>query len=51
MTYTLITKTGSIMSFFVMAAAEQFQQAYGGVIVTNSVLTDEVFLQESENNC
>ena len=33
MKYTLITKTGKVIVFNVKAAAEIFQQAYGGVLV------------------
>ena len=33
MKYTLITKTGKVIVFNVKAAAEIFQQAYGGIIV------------------
>lgn len=39
MKYTLITKKGKVMTFFVKAVAETYQQAYGGVIVTADVLT------------
>jgi hypothetical protein len=41
MNYTLITKQGKVFTFFIKALAEQFQQAYGGTIVTNSILTKE----------
>ena len=33
MKYILITKTGKVIAFNVKAAAEIFQQAYGGTIV------------------
>jgi hypothetical protein len=42
MNYTLITKTGKVYTFFVLALAEQFQQAYGGVVITQQVLVDTV---------
>jgi hypothetical protein len=42
MQYTLITQTGRVMQFFILATAETFQLAYGGVIVTNKVLETEV---------
>ena len=41
MKYTLITRNGKVFTFFIKALAEQFQQAYGGIIVTNSILTKE----------
>jgi hypothetical protein len=39
---TLITSTGRVYTFFVMALAVQFQQAYGGTIVTSQVLAEPV---------
>ena len=41
MKYTLITATGKLYTFFVLAVAETYQQAYGGTIVTNQVLVDQ----------
>lgn len=41
MKYTLITKNGRVMTFFLEAAAQQFQQAYGGVVFTQQLLVDE----------
>jgi hypothetical protein len=38
MKYTLITRNGKVLTFFVQAVAEQFQQAYGGVVFTQQVL-------------
>jgi hypothetical protein len=38
MQYTLITSTGKVLTFFIKTVAEQFQQAYGGVIFTPQVL-------------
>ena len=38
MKYTLITSNGKVLTFFVKAVAEQFQQAYGGVVITQQVL-------------
>jgi hypothetical protein len=40
MEYTLITKTGLVMQFYIKALAETYQQAYGGVIVTDTILVD-----------
>ena len=41
MKYTLITKNGRVMTFFLRAAAQQFQQAYGGAIFTQQILVGE----------
>lgn len=41
MKYTLITSNGKVLTFFLQVVAEQFQQAYGGVIVTANVLTSK----------
>lgn len=38
MKYTLITATGKLYTFFLLAVAETYQQAYGGVIVTDQIL-------------
>jgi len=38
MKYTLITSNGKVLTLFLQVVAEQFQQAYGGVIVTANVL-------------
>ena len=40
MNYKLITATGKLYTFFVQAVAETYQQAYGGVIVTDEILVD-----------
>ena len=42
MSYTLFTKSGKVYTFYVQAAAEQFQQAYGGVVFTQQILTTEL---------
>jgi hypothetical protein len=42
MRYTLITAKGKLYTFFVLAVAETYQQAYGGTIVTKDVLVDKV---------
>jgi hypothetical protein len=42
MKYTLITKQGKVYTFFVLAVAETYQQAYGGTIVTNDIMVDKV---------
>jgi hypothetical protein len=38
MKYTLITSSGKVLTFFLQTVAEQFQQAYGGVVLTQQVL-------------
>lgn len=38
MKYTLITANGKVLTFFIKTVAEQFQQAYGGVVFTPRVL-------------
>jgi hypothetical protein len=38
--YTLITSQGKIEQFAVRAAAELYQQIWGGVIVTADILVD-----------
>jgi len=42
MEYTLITSTGRVVTFYGLACAEIFQQAYGGVIFTSEVLKEKV---------
>jgi hypothetical protein len=42
MRYTLITKTGKVYTFFVLALAETYQQAYGGQLITADILVDKV---------
>lgn len=42
MQYTLITKTGRIMQFYVKGVAELYLSLNGGVIVTNEVLNETV---------
>jgi len=38
MKYTLITRNGKVLIFTVKACAESFQQAYGGVVITQQIL-------------
>lgn len=40
MQYTLITSKGKLFQFFLRAVAESYQQAYGGVVITEEVLVD-----------
>ena len=41
MTYTLITKQGQIMQFYVRSVAELYLTIKGGTLVTNKILVDE----------
>ena len=41
MNYTLITAKGKVYTFYVLALANQYQQAYGGVVITQQILVDE----------
>ena len=38
MQYTLITATGKLYTFFVLAVAQTYLQAYGGTLFDNSVV-------------
>ena len=38
MQYTLITGKGKVYTFFIRAVAEQFQLAYGGVLISQQIL-------------
>jgi hypothetical protein len=40
MQYTLITKTGKIMQFYVKGVAELYQSINGGVLFTQDILVD-----------
>jgi hypothetical protein len=40
MGYTLITNKGRVFTFFLRSVAEQFQQAYGGVVFDQQILVD-----------
>jgi len=39
--YTLITKQGKIMQFYILAVAELYQNINGGVVITQQILVDE----------
>ena len=41
MTYTLITKQGKVMQFYVKAVADMYQRLNGGVVFTQQILVDE----------
>jgi len=40
MQYTLITKQGTVMQFYVKSVAELYQQLNGGVVFTQQILVD-----------
>ena len=39
MQYTLITRKGTVMQFYIKAVAECYKQSLGGVVITQQVLT------------
>ena len=41
MQYTLITKTGKVMQFYVKSLADTYQLNLGGVVLTQQVLSTE----------
>ncbi len=41
MKYTLISSNGKVYTFFIRAVAEQYRQAYGGVVITQQILADQ----------
>jgi hypothetical protein len=41
MQYTLITKTGKVMQFYVKSVAEMYQALNGGVVITQQILAEE----------
>ncbi len=40
MPYTLITKQGKIMQFYVKSVADLYQSINGGVVITQQILVD-----------
>jgi len=40
MPYTLITKTGRVMQFYVLSVAELYQSLNGGQLITADILVD-----------
>jgi hypothetical protein len=42
MKFTLITGNGKVFTFYIKTVAETFQQAYGGTLFTDSILTKEI---------
>lgn len=47
MRYTLITSTGRIMRFYILATAECYQTIYGGQIIDENIL--ETCVQKSNS--
>lgn len=41
MPYTLITKQGKVMQFYVRGVADLYQRLNGGVVITQQILVDE----------
>ena len=37
--YTLISSNGKVYTFYIKAVAEQYQQAYGGVVFDKTIVT------------
>ena len=42
MTYTLITKNGKIMQFYVESVANTYKGLYGGVVFTQQILKENL---------
>ena len=42
MEYTLITKTGKVMQFYVESVANTYKNLYGGVVFTQQVLNESL---------
>lgn len=40
MKYTLITKTGKVMQFYIESVANTYKNLYGGVVFTQQVLNE-----------
>lgn len=47
MLYTLITRNGKIMQFYVQSVAEMYRTVNGGVIVSQEILAPETVDQKS----
>lgn len=41
MRYTLLTRRGTIMRFYILACAMAYQEIYGGVIIDEAILGSE----------
>jgi hypothetical protein len=42
MKFTVITKQGTVYTFFIRAVAEMYQKTYGGQLITADILVDTV---------
>lgn len=40
MSYTLITRKGTVMQFYVKSVADLYQSINGGVVITQQILVD-----------
>ena len=47
MQYTLITKTGKVMQFYIKAVADTYQQGLGGVVFGPQVLETQEIVQKT----
>jgi len=48
MQYTLITKNGKIMQFYVKDVAEMYQALNGGVVISQQILQEETAQTDDE---
>jgi hypothetical protein len=39
--YTLISGNGKVYTFYLLAVAQTYQQAYGGVVISQQVLNEQ----------
>jgi hypothetical protein len=42
MSYTLITRLGTVRRFYILAVAELYQQIHGGVVVSENILQQDL---------
>ena len=42
MSYTLITRNGTVMQFYIKSVADLYQTINGGVVITQQILVDEL---------
>ena len=48
MEYTLITKTGRVMQFYILNVAELYQALNGGVIVSRDIFTKDLTSEQTD---
>ena len=48
MEYTLITKTGRVMQFYILNVAELYQALNGGVIVSKDIFTKDLTSEQTD---